>query len=59
MNGQNLNEKTFAINHAIFDKKLIEFANKVGIHPSVVLGRYCYETSQYKIRSRISRKIDY
>ena len=51
--------ENICINHAIFDKKLIEFANKVGIHPSVVLGRYCYETSQYKIRSRISRKIDY
>lgn len=46
------------INYAVFDKKLIEFAAKVKVHPSVVLGRYCFETSQYKIRTKILRKID-
>lgn len=46
------------INYADFDRKLVEFAAKVKVHPSVVLGRYCFETSQYKIRTKILRKID-
>lgn len=44
------------INYAVFDKKLTEFAAEVKVHPSIVLGRYCYETSQYKIKTKISRK---
>lgn len=42
----------------IFDDSLLRnFAEKTSIHPAFVLGRYCHESGNYKIKTSIDRKI--
>lgn len=51
--GQN---KSF--NYHTTENKIIQFANSLGIHPSIVLGRYCYETKQFAIKTKIDKTIN-
>jgi len=39
------------------DQVLIELAEKVGVHPSIALGRWSHETGAFRVRSGINRKL--
>lgn len=48
----------FRNDHPHFDEKaIILFADKMGIHPAIVQGRYCFETNNFRIRSSINKKL--
>lgn len=54
--------KEFVSNNINFDynsteQGIINLAKLHQIHPSIVLGRYCYETNNYKIKTGIDREI--
>ncbi len=50
--------ENFMNDHPYFDEKaIILFAHKMGIHPAIVLGRYCFETDNFKIRSSIDKTL--
>lgn len=40
------------------DTRMKELAAKVGIHPGILFGRYCFETNNYKIRTKIERNFN-
>ena len=51
-----LNEnETF--NYQTTESKIVEFASKFSLHPSVVLGRYCFDTNQFKVKTKIPREM--
>lgn len=45
-------------NYQTTEKNINRFAESLGLHPSIVLGRYCYETGQFKIKTDIDRTIN-
>jgi len=54
--------KEFVSNNTDFlynstEQEIINLAKLHQIHPSIVLGRYCYETNNYKIKTGIDREI--
>ncbi len=49
--------KAFIAGRKIADKQILEFSEVVKIHPSVILGRRCFETGNYMVRTKIDRKI--
>lgn len=36
---------------------ICRLGDNLGIHPSIIFGRYCYETEQFKIKTKIDRTI--
>jgi HTH-type transcriptional regulator/antitoxin HigA len=45
-------------NYQTTEKNIKRFAESLGLHPSIVFGRYCYETGQFKIKTTIDRAIN-
>mgnify|MGYP000374027055 CR=1 FL=1 len=41
----------------LYEDDLIDFAHQIGIHPSVVLGRLCFEYNNYKVKTNIVNTI--
>ena len=41
----------------INDDEIIEVGNKYGINPAIILGRVCYETNDYALKTRIDKKL--
>lgn len=39
------------------EQSMRQFAQSMTVHPSIVLGRYCFETEQYNIKTKIDRTI--
>ncbi len=46
-----------AYQYEITDYNFESLAANTGLHPGILFGRYCYETNNYKIRTKIDRKI--
>lgn len=44
-------------NFKMTDSAMIDFATDCGVHPSIILGRYCFETQNYAIKTSIDRAI--
>jgi len=44
--------------HNITDELILEFAKKEKIHPAIVLGRLCYETGNYRRKTKIDHNIN-
>ncbi len=40
------------------EKQMIQLASHLKIHPSIVLGRYCFETNQFAVKTEIDRTIN-
>jgi HTH-type transcriptional regulator/antitoxin HigA len=51
------NWKNYSLPGAFSDKSIIRFAEENEIHPSIVLGRICYEHNYYGISTTIDKKI--
>lgn len=51
------NWKSFSLSGAFSDKSIIQFAEQNEIHPSIVLGRVCFEHNYYGIPTTIDKKI--
>src|SRR5690606_25316712 len=49
--------EAFSSKERIADKHILEFSERAKIHPSIILGRRCFETNNYKVRTKIDRKI--
>lgn len=50
--------ETFAIDNPYFvQERFKSFAVKMKTHPAIVLGRYCYETNNFQIRSSIDKSL--
>ena len=45
-------------NYQTTEKNINCLAESLGLHPSIVLGRYCYETGQFKIKTSIDRSVN-
>ena len=45
-------------NYKTTERNIILLADSLGLHPSIVLGRYCYETGQFAIKTTIDRTIN-
>lgn len=45
-------------NYQTTEKNIKRMAESLGLHPSIVLGRYCFETGQFKIKTSIDRSIN-
>lgn len=45
-------------NYQTTERNIKRLAESLGLHPSIVLGRYCYETDQFKIKTNIDRTIN-
>ncbi|MHB1178959.1 MAG: ImmA/IrrE family metallo-endopeptidase, partial [Daejeonella sp.] len=51
--------ENFIANNTIHNKrKVLEFAEKTGIHPGIIYGRYSKETGNYKIKSSIDKTLN-
>jgi HTH-type transcriptional regulator/antitoxin HigA len=55
---KNFMKQNHSFNYQTTESNIIEFANKCNLHPSIIFGRYCYETNQFKIKSKINREIN-
>lgn len=44
-------------NAALTDEKIYEFSDKYRIHPAIILGRICFESSDYVRKASIDKKI--
>jgi HTH-type transcriptional regulator / antitoxin HigA len=44
-------------NYQTTEHNIIKFACTLGLHPSIVLGRYCFETRQFAVKTNIDRTI--
>ncbi len=40
------------------ERNIIVLADSLGIHPSIIFGRYCYETKHFNIKTTIDRTIN-
>jgi HTH-type transcriptional regulator/antitoxin HigA len=50
--------QSFFDDHPFFNEKdVVSFSNKLKIHPAIVLGRYCFEKNNFKIRSAINKTL--
>src|SRR5690606_40472390 len=49
--------EAFTAGKRITDKQILEFSEAVKIHPAIILGRRCFETGNYMVRTKIERKI--
>lgn len=47
----------FMSNFTITEDIVYEFADKIGMNPSIILGRICYEMGRYNIKTNISHRI--
>ncbi len=45
-------------NYRTTEKQMIQLASGLKIHPSVVFGRYCFETNQFAVKAGIDRTIN-
>lgn len=45
-------------NYTSTEREMVHLAKKEKIHPSIVLGRYCFETGNFAIRTSIDRTIN-
>jgi HTH-type transcriptional regulator/antitoxin HigA len=45
-------------NYQTTERNIKSFAESLGLNPSIVLGRYCYETGQFNIKTNIDRTIN-
>jgi HTH-type transcriptional regulator/antitoxin HigA len=43
--------------HHLTDESIQSFANKMKIHPGIVLGRYCFEKDSFRIKSTIDKTL--
>lgn len=44
--------------YGVTDKNINSLAANTGLHPGILFGRYCYETNNYKIQTKIERTIN-
>jgi len=40
------------------EKNMVQLSERLKVHPGIVLGRYCFETKQYAIKTSINRNIN-
>lgn len=45
-------------NYSSTEHEMVQLANKEKIHPSIIFGRYCFETGNFAIRTSIDRTIN-
>jgi HTH-type transcriptional regulator/antitoxin HigA len=45
-------------NYRTTEKQMIQMASNLKIHPSIVFGRYCFETNQFAVKTGIVRTIN-
>jgi len=38
--------------------QIVQLASEIEVHPSIILGRYCYETNNYAVKTNIDRTIN-
>lgn len=44
-----------AFEYGITERNILTLATEAHLHPSIILGRYCYETNTYAVRTKIER----
>ncbi|WP_070137979.1 HigA family addiction module antitoxin [Crocinitomix algicola] len=49
---------SFMANESITEEMVYDFADKVGINASIILGRICFEIGRYNIKTSISHQIN-
>jgi len=49
--------ENFLLKSPISESMIREFANEIGINPSIIFGRYCYESKKYNFKTTISHVI--
>ena len=45
-------------NYKNTEKQMVQFASNLKIHPSIIFGRYCFETNQFVVKTGIDRTIN-
>lgn len=45
-------------NYSSTEQEMVQLAKKLKIHPSIVFGRYCFETSNFAVKTGIDRTIN-
>lgn len=51
-------EKNPCFDYASTEKNMIQLSENLKVHPSIVLGRYCFETQKYAMKTSINRNIN-
>lgn len=47
-----------AFQYGVTERNIITLAVNTQLHPSIILGRYCYETNNYAVRTKIERSFN-